>query len=145
MAYTLQTVQCERNYKCQSKIQMWSEICPNMVRYKQTYITLCNCLSNSSQIFICTCDFYWLATWCLSSLCTNPQKGLCLDSSQKNLKITNSDDVKFISTFFFKSQHNAEKNQNKYLTLQLKAVNWHYSWKLLSFCIFSGQSKYIWN
>ena len=63
---------------------------------------------------------------------------------QKNLKITNSVDVQFISTFFFKSQHNTEKNQNKYLTLQLKAVNWHYSWKLLSFWIFSGKRKYIW-
>ena len=66
-------------------------------------------------------------------------------SIQKDLKITSSDDFQFISTFFFKSQHNTEKNQNKYLTLQLKAVNWHYSWKLLSFWIFSGQSKYIWN
>ena len=63
----------------------------------------------------------------------------------KNLEITNSDDVLVISTFFFKSQHNSEKNQNKYLTIQLKAAKWHYSWKLLSFWIFSGQSKYIWN
>ena len=72
-------------------------------------------------------------------------KGSLPLSIKKNLKITNSGDFQFISTFFFKSQHNTEKNQNKYLTLQLKAVNWHYSWKLLSFWIFSGQSKYIWN
>ena len=73
-------------------------------------------------------------------------KGSLPWSIPKDFRITNSDDIQFISTFFFKSQYNTEKkNQNKYLTLQLKAVNWHYSWKLLSFWIFSGQSKYVWN
>ena len=70
---------------------------------------------------------------------------LCPYSFKKVLRLQLVLIFNFFTTFFFKSQHNTEKNQNKYLTLQLKAVNWHYSWKLLSFWIFSGQSKYVWN
>ena len=112
--------------------------------YSNLHLHLSFCQRPLFEYFKFTIYFWW-ATWCLYSLSTNPHKGLCPYSIKKVLKLQLVLILIFFTTFFFKSQHNTEKNQNKYLTLQLKAVNWHYSWKLLSFWIFSGQSKYVWN
>ena len=79
--------------------------------------------------------WFWLATWCISSLCTNPQKGLCLNPSKKILKLQ----ILKIFNLFQPSSSKVSTTLKK-----IKTNIWHYSWKLLSFWTFSGHRKYIW-
>ena len=131
------TIKCERNSsKPQSKIQMWKEIYPNMIKYTKILCYFIQLLirffsNNHLQLWFSQRPLFedfkfticlWSASCCLYSLCTNPHKGLCPYSFKKVLRLQLVLIFNFFTTFFFKSQHITEKNQNKYLTLQLKAV-----------------------
>ena len=104
------------------------------------YITLYHLVSNSikfsSSLMILTQTSFWVLhvhNWflvshsCLLFILHISTWGPLLWFLQKRLEIATSFWI-FFSTFFFKSQHYTEKNQNKCLTLQLDSCDFlHYS------------------
>ena len=99
---------------------MWSETCPNIKKYKKLTLpcTVAHqiLLKSSTTLVILTeikfTIYFWWATWCLYSLCTNPHKGLCPYSFKKVLRLQ----LVLIFNFFYnllfqKSAHHWKKSK----------------------------------